>query len=99
MSHPDICPLSGRDGSERWELRTSGLGCNVSTRNFLSVVATVFITIVALVLMWGFWKILVEISAAWKGVRGGWEVKEYEDAEGLRKRRGGVWVENRKEEM
>lgn len=38
IDHPDICPLGSK---ERWELRARGLGCNVSTRNFLSVVVAV----------------------------------------------------------
>ncbi|OKL60041.1 hypothetical protein UA08_04565 [Talaromyces atroroseus] len=38
IDHPDICPLGSK---ERWELRARGLGCNVSTRNFLSVIVAV----------------------------------------------------------
>ncbi|QGA15370.1 hypothetical protein EYB26_003027 [Talaromyces marneffei] len=38
IDYPDICPLGAK---ERWELRARGLGCNVSTRNFLSVVVAV----------------------------------------------------------
>lgn len=34
INHPDVCPMGTK---ERWELRARGLGCNVSTRNFLSV--------------------------------------------------------------
>jgi hypothetical protein len=46
--HGNICP----DEHERWELRTRPLGCNVSTRNFLSVVAAEAITAVLLLLLW-----------------------------------------------
>lgn len=34
IDYPNICPMGAK---ERWELRARGLGCNVSTRNFLSV--------------------------------------------------------------
>ncbi|KAH6709387.1 hypothetical protein BKA61DRAFT_490453 [Leptodontidium sp. MPI-SDFR-AT-0119] len=37
FSNPDICPL----WSERWELRTSALGCHVSTITFLTCIVSV----------------------------------------------------------
>jgi len=41
----NVCPYRG----ERYELRTKTLGCNCSTTTFLSVFATVWITIAAII--------------------------------------------------
>ncbi|KAH8697380.1 hypothetical protein BGW36DRAFT_378586 [Talaromyces proteolyticus] len=48
IEHPDICPMGAK---ERWEVRARGLGCNVSTRNFLSVSAAVAASFVLMVLV------------------------------------------------
>lgn len=50
LTNPLICPDT--HGHERWELRAKGLGCNVSTRNFLSVVVTVVGTLAVVGLVW-----------------------------------------------
>ena len=49
ISNAQTCP--SRD--ERYELRTKALGCGCSTATFLSVVVTVFVTIAALILLYG----------------------------------------------
>jgi hypothetical protein len=85
ISKPLICPI--RD--ERFELRTNGLGCGCSTFTFLSIVVTVFATIVALLVAWALlkgvrvaWRTFV--SGSWRGTRfefvedgKGWEVGEW----------------------
>jgi hypothetical protein len=80
MRYDNICALR----EERFELRTSGLGCGVSTVTFLTAVVTIFATIFGLLVIYG----LVTLSRwAWvalRGARGGWEL--FEDGKGT------IWV-------
>lgn len=83
IAHPNICAFS----SERFELRTSGLGCGVSTITFLTCIVTIFSTILAIILGWLSVKLGIWMKAAWKTRRGGWVV--YGDGSGE------VWVRRR----
>lgn len=86
INHP-VCPLA----SERYELRTSALGCNCSTTTLLSVIVAVFSTIAAILLL-----SLVLWLLKWWGRTmrsGGWEIVVQEDGtvrEGTW-RRGSLW--------
>ncbi|KAI5808042.1 hypothetical protein DFH27DRAFT_607771 [Peziza echinospora] len=71
---------------ERWELRSSGLGCAVSTRTFLSVWASVLATLVFIALVyWGYylWKRRERRRREWSlwGESGGYGGDE-----------GGIWA-------
>ena len=46
--HKDICPSHG----ERFELRSHGMGCGVSTATFLSVLISILGTLATLLLCW-----------------------------------------------
>ncbi|RPA81144.1 hypothetical protein BJ508DRAFT_414988 [Ascobolus immersus RN42] len=52
ISNPLVCP----ERSERWEVRSRGLGCNVSTRTFLStsigVFSTLFLVAMTMAIVW-----------------------------------------------
>ncbi|KAF2703418.1 hypothetical protein K504DRAFT_463480 [Pleomassaria siparia CBS 279.74] len=80
MRYKSICVM----GSERFELRTSGLGCQVSTITFLTSIVTIFCTIVGLVVIYGLVKLLKWIGIGISAQKGGWVV--YEDGTGE------VWV-------
>ncbi|KAF2801737.1 uncharacterized protein BDZ99DRAFT_512808 [Mytilinidion resinicola] len=86
ISHHHICAL----GAERFELRTAGLGCQVSTITFLTSIVTILITLAVLLGSWllirlGRWGIGV-----WKRAKGGWVV--YGDgSEGVWVRKGEGW--------
>jgi hypothetical protein len=54
-----ICAL----GSERFELRTAGLGCQVSTITFLTSIVTIFSTLFGVVILW-----LLSKCLKWVGV-------------------------------
>ena len=71
-------------GPERFELRTSGLGCQVSTITFLTSVVTIFCTIGGLVLLYGIFKCVRLTGLALRAKKGGWVA--YEDGTGE------VWV-------
>ena len=87
-----ICPLS----SERFELRTPLFGCACSTITFLSIMVTIFATLLATLLFYGIWRSgalqwIWRIFAAGKGE--GWERVEHEDGsvtEGNWRRGGSV---------
>lgn len=49
IQRPDICPLA----SERWELRTRTFGCNISTRNLLSIITAVVATLLVVAILAG----------------------------------------------
>ena len=77
-------------GPERFELRTSGLGCQVSTITFLTSIVTIFATIFGLIVLYGLVKIAKWIVIAFKGRKGGWVV--YEDGSGeIWVRKGPSW--------
>ena len=75
-----ICAM----GPERFELRTSGLGCQVSTITFLTSVVTIFCTIFGLFVLYGLVKIAKYTDIVRKARRGGWVA--YQDGSGE------IWV-------
>lgn len=72
IRHKGICALE----SERFELRTSGLGCQVSTITFLTSIVTIFATIFGLLVLYGLVKVLEWIGVALKARKGGWRIHE-----------------------
>jgi len=85
ITNADICPL----WSERWEVRTRGLGCHVSTITLLTCVVSVVSTflvigLVALAFRVGKW-----VGEKWKGKEEGWW--KFWRWEAWRWRRWGVW--------
>ncbi|KAH7135210.1 hypothetical protein B0J11DRAFT_517844 [Dendryphion nanum] len=80
MRYKFICAT----GPERFELRTGGLGCQVSTITFLTSIVTIFCTIGGLVLLYGIVRLSQLIALALKARKGGWIA--YEDGTGE------VWV-------
>lgn len=88
LAHPTICAFS----SERFELRTGGLGCAVSTLTFLACVVTIFCTLAATLLGWAAVRLGVWVGGVWKARKGGWV--RYADGreEVWVRRREGWWV-------
>ena len=91
ISNAKICPLK----AERFELRTKALGCGCSTTTLLSVIVTVFATIVALVLIYGVGVVVLRCNAAfgtgtWRGI----EVEIKDDGSRMERQwtRRGTWV-------
>ncbi|EUC34931.1 hypothetical protein COCCADRAFT_92176 [Bipolaris zeicola 26-R-13] len=80
IRHHDICAL----GSERFELRTGGLGCQVSTITFLTSLVTIFCTLFGVLVLYGVSKCVGWVVWGTRARSGGYVV--YEDG------RGGVWV-------
>jgi hypothetical protein len=72
--------------SERFELRTSGLGCQVSTITFLTSIVTIFATIGGLIFLYLSFKFAKWVGLSLRSARGGWTVYEEEIV-----RRGEVW--------
>ena len=69
VTNAQICPLR----NERFELRTRALGCGCSTTTLLSIIVTVFATLVAAALLWAvgvsLWKANRAFgSGSWRGV-------------------------------
>lgn len=78
--------------SERFELRTSGLGCQVSTITFLTALVTIFATIFGLLFIYGLATVIRWLYLAIKGSNNGWV--QYEDGTGeiwVRKESWGKW--------
>lgn len=61
-------------GPERFELRTAGLGCQVSTITFLTSIVTIFCTIGGLIILYGLIKCAKAIGLASRARKGGWVV-------------------------
>ncbi|KAF1967457.1 hypothetical protein BU23DRAFT_602877 [Bimuria novae-zelandiae CBS 107.79] len=80
MRHKFICAT----GPERFELRTSGLGCQVSTITFLTSIVTIFCTLFGVLVLYFLFYAGDRIGFALKTRKGGWVV--YGDG------REGVWV-------
>jgi hypothetical protein len=80
IRHHSICAL----GSERFELRTSGLGCQVSTITFLTSIVTIFCTLFGLLVIYGLSKCISWAILGARASRGGYVI--FEDGT------GGVWV-------
>lgn len=75
VSNAKVCPLK----AERFELRTKALGCGCSTTTILSIIVTVFATIVALVLLYGIGIVICKINSTfgtgtWRGIE--FEIKD-----------------------
>lgn len=60
--HKDICPYHG----ERFELRSHGMGCGVSTATFLSIWFSIMGTLAALLLCWAFLIAFRSLRSRWK---------------------------------
>ena len=80
MRYKFICAT----GPERFELRTSGLGCQVSTITFLTSLVTIFCTLFGVVVLYCLVKLIEGIVFASRARKGGWAVHE----DGSQ----GVWV-------
>lgn len=65
-----ICAM----GPERFELRTSGLGCQVSTITFLTSIVTIFCTLFGVLVLYGLVKAIKWIVLAVRARKGGWTV-------------------------
>ncbi|PSN74393.1 hypothetical protein BS50DRAFT_567229 [Corynespora cassiicola Philippines] len=65
-----ICAM----GPERFELRTRGLGCQVSTITFLTSIVTIFCTIFGLLVIYGIVKAAKWIGFGARARKGGWVV-------------------------
>lgn len=88
VRYKGICAL----GSERFELRTSGLGCQVSTITVLTAIVTIFATIFGLLVIYGLANVIRWTYLAIKGSNNGWV--QYEDGTGeiwVRKESWGKW--------
>ena len=72
MWDANVCPLR----SERFELRTKALGCGCSTTTLLSILTTVFATILALVLLYGLATVIKYLNRAFGS--GNWNGTEIE---------------------
>ncbi|EUC47008.1 hypothetical protein COCMIDRAFT_91234 [Bipolaris oryzae ATCC 44560] len=83
IRHHSICAL----GSERFELRTAGLGCQVSTITFLTSLVTIFCTLFGVLVLYGVSKCVGWVVVGTRARRGGWVV--YEDGS------SGLWVRER----
>ena len=71
-------------GPERFELRTSGLGCQVSTITFLTSIVTIFSTLFGVLVLYGLLGLSRWIGLGLRARKGGYVV--YEDGSGE------VWV-------
>lgn len=80
MRHKFICAT----GPERFELRTNGLGCQVSTITFLTSVVTIFCTLFGVLVLYLLFYAGDKIGSAFKARKGGWVIH----GDG----REGVWV-------
>ncbi|KAH8814377.1 hypothetical protein F5882DRAFT_69302 [Hyaloscypha sp. PMI_1271] len=68
IANADICPL----WSERWEVRTRGLGCHVSTITLLTCVVSVVSTFLVMGLMALAFRVGKWVGEKWKGKEEGW---------------------------
>ncbi|KAA6410793.1 MAG: hypothetical protein FRX48_05103 [Lasallia pustulata] len=68
IRNPDICP----HWSERWDLRTKGLGCYVSTVTFLTCIISIASTLLVLGLGWASFKLGKFCWGRWKRRERGW---------------------------
>ncbi|KAL7775926.1 hypothetical protein CFE70_006338 [Pyrenophora teres f. teres 0-1] len=80
IRYKNICAL----GPERFELRTAGLGCQVSTITFLTSIVTIFCTLFGVLILYGLAKCIGLLRLGARAKRGGYVV--YGDGSGE------VWV-------
>ena len=86
IRYDSICALP----SERFELRTSGLGCQVSTITFLTSIVTIFCTLFGVLVLYSLAKCIKWVGFGAKASRGGYAL--YEDGtEEVWVRRGESW--------
>ncbi|KAH6638990.1 hypothetical protein C7974DRAFT_387665 [Boeremia exigua] len=88
VRYKGICAV----GSERFELRTSGLGCQVSTITFLTAIVTIFATIFGLLVIYGLTIVGKWLYLVSQGSNNGWV--QYADGTGevwIRKESWGKW--------
>ncbi|KAL5436126.1 hypothetical protein PMIN06_010950 [Paraphaeosphaeria minitans] len=71
-------------GPERFEIRTSGLGCQVSTITFLACIITIFCTMFGVLVLYLLFHAAEKIGFTSKARKGGWVI--YGDG------REGIWV-------
>lgn len=83
IKHDSICAL----GSERFELRTAGLGCQVSTITFLTSVVTIFCTLFGVLVLWSLFKCAKGVGLGLRARSGGYVVYP-----GEQDYRGTMWV-------
>ncbi|KAH7349009.1 hypothetical protein BKA66DRAFT_477104 [Pyrenochaeta sp. MPI-SDFR-AT-0127] len=82
-----ICAM----GPERFELRTSGLGCQVSTITFLTSIVTIVSTLFGVLVLFGLWQLSKWVGLGLRAKNGGWTL--YEDGSGeVWVRRGENWA-------
>ena len=72
IRYDSICALR----SERFELRTSGLGCQVSTITFLTSIVTIFSTLLGVLVLYGLVKCIKLAGLGTRGSRGGYVIFE-----------------------
>lgn len=72
IRYDSICALR----SERFELRTSGLGCQVSTITFLTSIVTIFSTLLGVLVLYGLVKCIKLVGLGTRGSRGGYVIFE-----------------------
>ncbi|KAF2023617.1 hypothetical protein EK21DRAFT_105200 [Setomelanomma holmii] len=72
MRYKFICA----QGPERFELRTAGLGCQVSTITFLTSVVTIFATLFGVLVLYASFKCAKWCGLGLRARRGGWFVYE-----------------------
>jgi hypothetical protein len=70
IRYKSICAL----GSERFELRTLGLGCQVSTITFLTSVITIFSTLVGVLVLWSLFTCTKGVHRGLRALKGGYMV-------------------------
>lgn len=80
IRYKNICAL----GPERFELRTAGLGCQVSTITFLTSIVTIFCTLFGVLVLYGLAKCIGLLRLTSRAKKGGYVL--YEDGTGE------VWV-------
>lgn len=88
MRYKFICAT----GPERFELRTSGLGCQVSTITFLTSIVTIFCTLFGVLVLYFVFYASHKIGSVLKGRGNGWVVYGNGN-EGVWVRRGKSWGE------
>ncbi|OAL04415.1 hypothetical protein IQ06DRAFT_214215 [Phaeosphaeriaceae sp. SRC1lsM3a] len=83
IRHDSICAL----GSERFELRTAGLGCQVSTITFLTSIVTIFSTLFGILVLWSLLDCAKWVGLGLRARRGGSVVYP-----GEQQYEGDIWV-------
>jgi hypothetical protein len=84
IRYSSICAL----GSERFELRTAGLGCQVSTITFLTAVVAVLSTVFGVLVLWLLAQCVECIGFGVRARKGGYVVYPSEEE----RYQGDVWV-------